>query len=216
MKKYYIYAHSNEKYGVFYVGKGCDERLYKTGNRNAYWKSIVAKHGYTASILEECESEPHAYEREKEWIAKYKLTGQCCANFSLGGDGVMVEKRWWGPKISEALMGVKRKRGEESYFFKHGITRERLVDLYITQDLPSPEVAKALGVSVATVFSRLEMYGIPVKPPPKKAIVCIETGEVYESIADAARKTGLYRENIRKVLAGKYKTTGNLTFKYQE
>lgn len=52
--------------------------------------------------------------------------------------------------------------------------------------------------------------------PHKKKIMCIDTGEVFESFADAARKTGLNRTKIVSVCTGKRKKTGGLHFKYAE
>lgn len=50
--------------------------------------------------------------------------------------------------------------------------------------------------------------------PHKKAVRCIETGEVFESFADAARKTGLNRTKIVSVCTGKRKSTGGMHFEY--
>lgn len=47
-----------------------------------------------------------------------------------------------------------------------------------------------------------------------KPIQCVETGEVFKSTQDAARKLNLSPGNIGSVLKGKYKKTGNLSFKY--
>lgn len=41
-----------------------------------------------------------------------------------------------------------------------------------------------------------------------KKVLCVETGEVFDSISDAYRKTGIYQSNISKVCLGKRKTTG--------
>lgn len=50
--------------------------------------------------------------------------------------------------------------------------------------------------------------------PHKKRIRCIDTGEVFESFADAARKTGLNRTKIVSVCTGKRKHTGGMKFEY--
>jgi len=43
--------------------------------------------------------------------------------------------------------------------------------------------------------------------PPKK-VLCVETGELFESIRDAHRKTGVHPGNISLACNGKLKTTG--------
>lgn len=52
--------------------------------------------------------------------------------------------------------------------------------------------------------------------PHKKKIECIETKQIYESFADAARKTGLNRTKIVSVCTGTRKSTGGLHFRYAD
>jgi len=215
MKKYYVYAHSKPSGEVFYVGKGSDKRLFTTGNRSEYWKRIVKKHGYTASILEECDDELQAYDKEIFWIAHYKSLGQCLANFTIGGDGVNVEKRWWNKKISKSLTGKKRPSGIESKSYKHIDNIDDIKRLYLG-GIKSPELAEIFGLSMPTIISRLRSMGVEIKPPgrEKRAFYCVEDGKQFKSLKEAANEYGLFIQNIQKVLNGKYRTTGKKTFKY--
>jgi biotin operon repressor len=218
MKKFYVYTHSNEKYGVFYVGKGSGKRLYTTGNRSEFWKRIVKKYGYTASIVDECETEQEAYEKEIKLIEKLKKKGECAANFTNGGDGVRVDKRWWGEAISKSLTGKKSLSGPMSKSFKDFASIDDLRNLYETKGLSVVEIAKQFNVSSTLVWQRLKFYGIEIRSIKNrgKKIVCVNTGEKFDSITQAAKQLGLARENIRKVLYKKYKHTGNLTFTFEE
>ncbi len=45
-------------------------------------------------------------------------------------------------------------------------------------------------------------------------IMCVTDGKEFASINDAAKHYNVFRENIRKVLHGKYKHTGGRLFKY--
>lgn len=47
-----------------------------------------------------------------------------------------------------------------------------------------------------------------------RPIRCIETGEVFQSLRDCERKTGLSEGNISKVLSGKAKQTCGFTFEF--
>lgn len=47
-----------------------------------------------------------------------------------------------------------------------------------------------------------------------KKVLCIETGEVFDSTIDAYRKTGIYQSNISKVCLGKLQTTGGYHWKF--
>jgi hypothetical protein len=215
--KFYVYAHSNDEHGVFYVGKGQKKRLYTTTNRSLFWKRIVKKHGYTASILYETDDEDDAFKNEIAFIAKYKNLGQCIANMTLGGDGVRVEKRWWYEKVSKALTGMKRPKGSDSPSYKNFIDKDVLIDLYERQKMPALKIAKLFGVSVTTVITRLNQYGINIRTIYERGtpIQC-SNGKSYKSITEAAKDLKVHRENIRKVLQGKYKTTGGFTFYKKE
>ena len=52
------------------------------------------------------------------------------------------------------------------------------------------------------------------KNKSKKAVKCITTGKIYESVTDAARDTNSDASNITKVCNGKYKTTNNLRWEF--
>lgn len=218
MNKYYVYAHSNDKFGVFYVGKGSGKRLFTTGNRSEFWKRIVKKYGYVAQIIEETETEEQAFEREVFWIDYYKKQKQCVANFTNGGDGVRVSHRWWNNKISKALSGVKRGSGLMSKSFVNFADRETLYRLYIAESKSTIEIGKLFGISATTVYERLKFYQIEPRKvgSHRRAVVCVTTNQEFNSVKEAAQTLGVYRENINKVLNGKYKSTGGYFFKYKE
>ena len=49
-----------------------------------------------------------------------------------------------------------------------------------------------------------------------KAIVCVETQEVFESMVEAANKLGIKPQNLSGALHGRQKTAGGYTWKYAE
>ena len=52
--------------------------------------------------------------------------------------------------------------------------------------------------------------------PHRKKVRCIDTGIIYDSFADAARKTGLHRTKIVSCCTGKRKSTGGFHFEYAD
>ena len=215
--KYYIYAHiRNDNNKIFYIGKGCNKRSHITSNRSLYWKRIVSKYGYTIKILLENLSEEESFKYEIYYIDIEKKKGNCEANFTIGGDGVKVEKRWWNDKISKSLIGIKRPSGKESKTYKEFCNKEELFDLYINQNKSSIEIGKMFNVSYTTVTFRLKQFNINLRKCGKNSIkiMCLEDNNIFNSINDAAKFYNLHRENISKVLNGKYKHTGNKKFKY--
>lgn len=47
-----------------------------------------------------------------------------------------------------------------------------------------------------------------------KKILCVETGEIFESTMEAQRKTGVNQSNISQVCIGSRKTAGKLHWRY--
>lgn len=216
-KKYYVYAHFRKGDNrPFYIGKGSENRLNQTGNRSEFWKRIVRKNGYEAKIIIDKLSEQESFELEILSISLFKLLGFCEANFSLGGDGVTVAKRWWGAKISAAQKGKILPRGKNSKSYKDVITKEKLFQMYVVDRMDSISIGKKTGISYATICSRLKEFGIQRRKCGKEnvPIICVTDGKQFDSINDAAKHYGIYRENIRKVLKGLYKHTNHLFFKY--
>ena len=213
--KYYIYAHIRlDNNSIFYIGKGSGNRAYIKSNRGLYWKRIVNAHGYKVIFLEENLSEEEAFNFEISFIAKFKSKGNCEANFTIGGDGVRVDKRWWNDKISKALKGIKRPFGKENKSFKDLISKKELYQMYVIDNMNTVQISKLTKLSIPTICSRLKEYNIEKRTAGrvKIKIKCIEDDIEFESINDAAKYYNLFRENIKKVLDGKYKHTGNKTF----
>lgn len=47
-----------------------------------------------------------------------------------------------------------------------------------------------------------------------KKVLCVETGEVFESMIEAQRQTGIAQSNISNACTGKYKTTGGYHWQF--
>lgn len=217
MNKYYVYAHVNKTDGsVFYIGKGSGVRANAIYNRNKFWRRIAKKHGYDIVYLCTDLTEDQAYKKEIELIKKYKSYGQCYANFTNGGDGVRVDKRWWNDKISKSLKGRITPKGVDNPSYKPCGTMDELFNLYVTQRKSTIEISKIYNVSTTTIWERLRQYNIKPRIVGSHGvkIICINDGMEFNSILSAAKYYKVHRENIRKVLKGKYKHTNNLQFKY--
>ena len=63
--------------------------------------------------------------------------------------------------------------------------------------------------------SKLGKHYSPNTEFPKKKIICIETQIIYESIAEAQRKTGINHSHISETCNGKRKTSGGYHWKYR-
>jgi len=106
--EFYVYIHArNDSGAVFYVGKGQGDRAWSKSNRNRWWRAVVAKCGYSVTIVALGLKEPCAFTLEKMLIAKHPR-GQLC-NLTKGGDGPsgLVHRRDSRLKMSVAHTGEK-------------------------------------------------------------------------------------------------------------
>ena len=54
------------------------------------------------------------------------------------------------------------------------------------------------------------------KPAICKKVICLETGEIFESVVDAHRRTGVGEETIRRSCKKLSQTTFGLSFRYYQ
>ena len=83
-KLFYVYAHyildTDE---IFYIGKGCGNRVGHKRGRNKLWKNIVNKHKYKVKILIDNLEESDAFIQEILAIKEFNPR----ANLTKGGEG---------------------------------------------------------------------------------------------------------------------------------
>ncbi len=91
MSHHYVYYHCKPDGVPFYVGKGSGKRastIYSK-NRNAWYRSVVAKYGADSIAVRVvyCASEQDAYALEISEIARLRAEGCDLVNFHFGGRG---------------------------------------------------------------------------------------------------------------------------------
>jgi len=85
---FYIYEHIRlDSNAVFYVGKGCGDRVRSKDKRNKHWHSVVEKAGYVGQILVQDEDEELIFLAEQERIDQLKRLGFNLTNKTDGGGG---------------------------------------------------------------------------------------------------------------------------------
>ena len=87
-RKYYVYEWYNTDTGyVFYVGKGCGDRMKTKAptKRNNYFVSYVNAHSTDYRILKNGLTEREAFDLEEKIISEKRRKGECCCNFDDGG-----------------------------------------------------------------------------------------------------------------------------------
>ena len=206
---FYVYIHRRMDTGeIFYVGKGIGRRLNCSTGRNSLWSRISKKHGFTSEKIAENLTEEDAFKAEIEAISR--LSPPC--NFTSGGEGIsgyhhtaetkerlhkahfqrkqpidVVEKRTAllrGQKRSKEFCEAVsvRKKGQ-----KHTIETRRKMRASHTGLHNDPAAIEKTASwhrgKKRSDRSREKMS----ESQPKRAVLCIETNNVFASITEAAK-----------------------------
>lgn len=202
---YKVYKHTTPNNKVYIGITSCDvERRWQGGRNyknNKYFTNAIKKYGWSNikhEILFDGLPKEEAEKKEIELITFYKSNNSNYGyNIENGGNcsGKLSEET--KNKISLANKGktswIKGKHWSEGH-------KKRISE--IEKGRVSPMKGKH--------------WTIEQKANVGTAIICLNTGEAFYSIREAARKTGCDRRNITRVLKGKYKQTGGYSFEYRK
>jgi hypothetical protein len=187
MSGFYTYIHMADDGEVFYVGKGKGRRAWAHSgrNRSARWHEFVKTRGLKVEVCATWPTEEQAYQHEKFLISCLEGVGKTLLNETKGGGGAsgMTQSAKSNALRSAALMG--RKRG--------------------------PEVGQKIGAVLRgrtrAVIPEVEARRISACVAAKaKRVLCVETGEVFDSLSDAARSLNASIAPISMALNGKRDT----------
>lgn len=100
---FYVYRHTFAN-GYIYIGKGKNERAYKTSERNKFYNNILKKYGKPLiEILFNNLAEKESFKVEIEQISIHKTNGFKLLNMTNGGEGVSGFKH---SELSKAKMKI--------------------------------------------------------------------------------------------------------------
>ena len=191
MNNFYVYIHyRNDTDEPFYVGKGRGKRTFVKGKstRNSYWINIVNKADYTVKLFEENLTEEQAFELECKIIEELRMYGYRLANLTDGGEG---GSRFAPPpetraKMRKAAIGNKHSCGyNHTTEFREGV-RKRLTG---------------------------NKYKLGIPSHLRKAVICIESGEIFPSASHASIFLGYNERTVSNAIKRGTKCKG-LTFSY--
>lgn len=210
---YKVYKHTTPSNKV-YIGVTSQpvEDRWKNGhgyNHNRYFSRAIKKYGWENirhEILDTELSKEEAETKERQYIAEYHSNDlQYGYNLTDGGE---IGKRH--SEETKRLMSIrKREQCADPEYRKmlsetHKECSQKENNYWYGKHLPE-DVKKKISES---------KKGCP-GPLPKK-VMCVETGIVYVSIAEASRQTGLSHSKISLVCCGKRNTTGGYHWKFAE
>lgn len=217
----YVYRHRRlDTNKIFYVGIGSrKDRASSKRGRNNLWNKIINKTDYIVEIIAENLESEEAKELENFLVTLYgriDLKTGTLSNLTDGGDfrdnyTVSDETKL---KISKAHKGrIQSKEWVEkrtSHFKGIPLTEETKLKLSETMKgrIPSEETRLKLSTSQKNrVYTEIELQNIKermIKLHGKKIINTI-TGEIFNSISEAAHSIGMKRYTLNAKLLGKIK-----------
>lgn len=190
--RYSVYMHEFPN-GKVYVGMTSRKPYERWSGGHGYkgqpqlWKAIV-EYGWKNirhRVIESGLAKHEAEELERVLIKIHRANDpEYGYNIENGG---LSE---WNAADSTRQKFREAKAGENNPFYGKHLTEEH-----------KDKISKALK-------------GRDIQPVNKRPVLCVETGIIYESTAQATRELGIHNFAIRRVCYGQRKTAGGYHWKY--
>jgi hypothetical protein len=181
----YVHARPNtlDTNGIFYVGKGSDERAqYKLG-RNQYHTNIVNKYGKDRILVGmiECSSEKIAFSLERGLIKCLRRAGVSLTNQTDGGEGTL------GVVVSEQSRKIRSENGKR--YWGNSENKERLSKIIREAYAPGSTARVKVSLAVKEALSKPE-----IKLRHRAGIEKSRTDEVRAKIAETLKQQRASKE----------------------
>lgn len=211
MNTYTVYKHTGPS-GKVYIGitRRRPEKRYDGGRGYAHcphFSAAIKKYGWSAfshEILETGLTKEEAERREVELIAEYRSTDRRYGyNTDKGGSAPGRVSEETKAKLRTHMVGDKnptKRFGHPMQGKKHTEESKRRM---------SASASARVG-RIVTAETRAKLR----EAQQKRAVIDLETGNVYKGIHEAAEATGLQPTKICAVCKGKRKTTGGKRWAY--
>ena len=237
---YIVYIHKNKINQKIYVGltkQDPQDRWRKDGggykNQPKFWRAIQ-KYGwdnFEHIILKTNLTAKEASELEKQLIKSFNAI-QNGYNSDLGGvitnhSPETIEKirqsmigKTHSQKTKSKISNSKQKDKKSIICIETGIEYESAADAMRKTGVDRSSISKVCYGTMKTAGGYHWCFKgqkpIYIKDNRFKPVICLNSGRIYSSIAEAARDTKSDQSNIKKVCDGKYKTTNGLKWKYYQ
>lgn len=190
--------------GKKYVGvttRSLKERLREHRNGNQCIDRAIRKYGwenFTVEVLEECNSKQELDERERFWIIELDCKVPNGYNVADGGEG---SAGWHQTPEACARIAAANSGENHPMFGKHHTPESKALIRASSKGRRQSEETK---VKLSAV------------QPEKHAVICIETGEIFDSVTAAARHYNINRSNLTLICRQHQRTIDGKHFWYLE
>ena len=210
-REFYVYKHIRKDNNTcFYVGKGKDRRI-KVPKRNKHYNRIRKKHGCYVVKIKENLTEKEAFALEREIIEDYVFV----FGYGINIDGYRdysheyLTNCTWGGEGCSGLNPYANKTEEEMEEIGKKISEKNKGEknpMYGKTGENSPMYGKNAFENKTS--EEMEEIGKKISEKLSKKVICITTGETFDSIKEAENHYNI--GNISKCCNGKYKHAGKL------
>ena len=189
---FYVYEHIRlDTNAVFYVGKGCNDRMRSKDKRNKHWHAVVDKAGFTGRVVVEFDDEELILLAEEERIDQLKRMGLSLVNKTSGGDGGLKGYRHTEEskqRISKnrkgKLAGERHPRyglfGANNPMYGRKQSAEARLGMSINSSMKRPEVVAKISGEKSLLAKSIEYEG-----------------KVYKTMNDLAKYLGISSQAMR-------------------
>lgn len=233
---FYVYAHFDQNNSCRYIGKGRANRAWAFDQRSKRWDSIFQEIKPIVKILDKNLSELDAYQKEAYHIAEALKFGEPLLNVTAGGesfdgwderarqllsDDRKGEKTWTFGKARpqetrDKISATKQANPESVARYWQGKKRDPGLMARVNKASLTPEAIEKRAAKLRGKTHSEEHKKKIKDSSRKKAIICITTGEEFESMNMAAKTLGISCGGLCDVVTGKRKSLKGLSFKYKE
>jgi hypothetical protein len=233
---FYVYAHFDQNNSCRYIGKGRANRAWCFDQRSKRWDLIFKEIKPIVKILDEKLSEIEAYQKEAYYISEALKFGEPLLNVAAGGNDAESwddrarqilsedrkgEKTWTYGKARPAetrakISATKRAHPENNVKYWLGKTRDPELMARITKASMTPEAIEKRAAKLRGRKYSQERKDQIRAALPKKKVICVTTGQEFESINEAARNFNVSSGRISEVVNGKREHVKNMKFVFKE
>lgn len=214
---YCIYCYTNNINNKKYIGQSKDiKRRCKPSNYKGCTKfyNAIKKYGienFSFIILEDNLTLEEANNREEYYIQYYNTIQN---GYNLKSGGLNNEYSSESKQKMSNSCSTKRK----IQCVETGIIYDSAMDVEKKLGFFNTNIISACSGKLITAYGYHWIFVdnpiIHKKDRRKKSVICIETGEVFDSAAQAAREKNCSRPNISHCCAGKLSSAGGYTWKF--
>ena len=202
-----IYKATNRVNGKVYVGqtvRPLEVRIAEhKRHSNTPFDKAIQRHGidnFVFEIIDRAETVEELNQKEKHWIEYYSSMGENGYNVCEGGDNTMGYRHREDSKQKMSLAKKTAYVGNGNPFYgKHHSEESR---------------KKMSATRMGRVITDEWREHISESSVKKRKVRNIETGEIFNSIKEAAQKYNIVPTHITRVCRGKRNQTGGFHWEY--